>query len=458
VIHDRRPRLVIFVLLFVVFHKFTWIGWQSLLENAGRQHGALGMRDWLDGFITASDRAVDYWVTEMFTDTDQQVKNRLAQNLEYGPFSAGGSLDFEGSYISQVGFGGWVMTLVPTLFGVSGTLGHFLIFSQVAALNAAIFAFVADVVRRRFGLAPSLVLLFALVQPWFAALGGSPRFLIGLRLLPAIWVASRYWSGRFDVGRTIAVVTGLSVLGFLSGYDYATITTPLVLAAVVCIAVVHEWDIRTLLSRSWPPLLASLMALPITISLHLMQLAVRFGGPKAAWSEINYRLAKRSGLVNDAVEHPLLREALASSPDKVLDWYLAVPVYLAPAKVWLISRFSVAVLIGIGVFILLRSLARDSETPHDRWVRGLALGWFVSLLGPLGWFLLARPAAYIHTHTDGVIWFYPTIPLGTLLIAVTVTGDGGLRRLRSRLAYVVLGCVVVAILGMYVVSALRSSG
>lgn len=447
-----------FVLLFVAFHKFTWIGWQSLLENAGREHGIFGMRDWLDGFVTASDRAVDYWLTEMFTDTDQQVKNRLTQNLKYGLFSAGGSLDFEGSYISQVGFGGWVMTLIPTFFGVNGAFGHFLIFSQVAALNAAIFAFIAEVVRRRFGLAASLVLLFALTQPWFVALSGSPRFLIGLRLLPAIWVARRYWFGRFEAGRTVAVVTALSVLGFLSGYDYATITTSLVFAAVVCIAVVREWDIKMLLSRSWPPVFASLVALPITILLHVAQLAVRFGGPKAAWSEINYRLAKRSGLVNDAVEHPLLREALASSPDKVLDWYLAVPVYLAPAKVWLISRFSVAVLIGICVLILLRSLARDFETPHDRWVRGLALGWFVSLLGPLGWFLLARPAAYIHTHTDGVIWFFPTIPFGTLLIAVTITGDSGLPRLRSRLAYVVVASVVIVTLGMYAVSALRSSG
>lgn len=445
-----------FALLFVVFHKFTWIGWQWLLENAGRQYGALGTRDWLDGFITASDRAVDYWVTEMFTDTDQQVKNRLAQNIEHGLFSAGGSLDFEGSYISQVGLGGWVMTLVPTLLGVEGTPGYFLVFSQVAALNAAIYSFTADLVRRRFGLSVALIFLFALTQPWFAALNGSPRFLIGLRILPAIWLARRYWSGRFETGRTISVVAALSVLGFLCGYDYATITTPLVLAVVVCVAVVNQWDARTLLTRSWPPLLGSVLALPITILIHLVQLSIRFGGPHSAWSEINYRLAKRSGLVNGAVDHPLIREALASSPDKVLDWYLAVPVYLAPAKVWLVSRFSVGVLIGICMFILLRSLADQPDTLRDRWVRGLAFAWLVSLLGPLGWFLLARPAAYIHTHTDGVIWFFPTIPLGTLLIAATLTAEGRLHRVRQRPLLLALTLVTLAALIMYLVSLSRS--
>jgi len=446
-----------FGLLFIVFHKCTWIGWQWLMETTGREHGVLGTRDFLSGFVTASDRAVDLWVTEMFTDTDQQVKNRLAQNLEYGLFSAGGSLDIEGSYISQVGLGGWLTTLLPTLLRVKGNFGYFLIFSQVAALNAAIVSFVADAVRRRFGVFTALVMLFAAVQPWFVALNGSPRFLIGLRLVPAIWLASRYLSGRFDVGRTIVIVTGLSMLGFLSGYDYATITTPLILATVVCTAIVNGWDVRKLIARSWPPLLASLMALPITLFLHLVQLSIRFGGVSAAWSEINYRLAKRSGLVSDAVEHPLLREALASSPDKVLDWYLAVPVYLAPAKVWLISQFSVAVLIGICAVILLQSLVRQSDSVHDRWVRGVAIGWFVSLLGPLGWFLLARPAAYIHTHTDGVIWFFPTIPLGTMLIALSVTRDGQLRRLRTQPILVVIPLIVVALLIMYAVSALRSS-
>jgi hypothetical protein len=456
VTHDRRPRLIIFAILFVVYHKFTWAGWQWLLESAGRQHGVLGSSDWLTSFVTASDRAIDSWVTEMFTDTDQQVKNRLSQNLEHGLFSAGGSLDFEGSYISQVGFGGWIMTLIPTLIRVDGKLGMFLVFSQVAALNAAIYSFVADVVRRKFGLAVTLVLMFALIQPWFSALNGSPRFLIGLRLIPAIWLASRYWAGQFAAARTIAGVTGFSVLGFLCGYDYATVTTPLVLAVVVCIAVVNQWGTHELFARVWPPILGSLLALPIAIFIHLSQLSVRFGGPSAAWSEINYRLAKRSGLVNDTIDHPLLREALSSSPGKVLDWYLAVPVYLAPAKVWLVSRFSVATLIGICVFILLKSLSSQTETLRDRWIRGLTLAWFVSLLGPLGWFLLARPAAYIHTHTDGVIWFFPTIPLGTFLIAATLMGDGSLRRARDRSVQAVLILVVLAVFGMYVLSLVRS--
>jgi hypothetical protein len=392
----------------------------------------------------------------MFIDTDQQVKNRLTQNLDHGLLSAGGSLDLEGSYISQVGLGGWLTTLLPTLLRTNGPIGHFLIFSQVAAINAGICSYLADLVRRKFGLLATVVVILALVQPWFIALNGSPRFLIGLRLLPAIWLAQRYWAGKFSTGITVAGTAGLSMIGFASGYDYATITTPLLLAVVTCIAVVNEWDVTTTLKRMWPPLLGSLLALPLTLLIHITQLTLRFGGPDAAWNEINYRLAKRSGLVSGDVEHPLLREALASTPAQVLDWYLAIPVYLAPAKVWLVSRFSISVLIGICMFVLVQSLGRHPETQQARWVRGLSLAWFVSLLGPLGWFLLARPAAYIHTHTDGVIWFFPTIPLGTLLVSVSLTKEFRLGRLRNHLVQLVLMFVIVAILGMYMVSALRT--
>jgi hypothetical protein len=385
----------------------------------------------------------------MFVDTDRQVLNRLVQNQEFGLFSAGGSLDREGAYVSQIGLGGWLLTVLPTLVGARGWIGEFLIFSQIAMLNAGVFTFVADRIKTVFGTAASFVLVIMLIQPMSIAINGSPRFMIGVRLLPALILAMQLFKPKVVSMGAIGAMFAASFVGYASGYDYASITPATVAGVLAASAVIHRWRFGILLRQAALPLAATIVALVGTIGAHLVQLSLRFGGFQEALSVVNYRLAKRSGLVDDLVSDPLLVESLASSPLRVLDWYLAFPIFLGPARVPILHLVSVGILI-VAVLLLSFTFAYESDGSIGNRVKfGLAVGWVVSLLGPLGWYLLARPSAYIHTHTDGAAWFFPTIPIGAVLVIVAISKPFH-RQSWSLRAYLIALSFTVAVIGMLI--------
>ncbi len=126
---DRRLSIAIFVIFAVAFHKYTHEGWRVFLEGLGFRHGIFGSGDWLEPYKTASERAVNSWLAEYLLDADRQVMNRITQNRAHGIFSAGISLDTEGGYTSQIGLGGWILSLIPSVFGLGGN-GHTIHFVQ----------------------------------------------------------------------------------------------------------------------------------------------------------------------------------------------------------------------------------------------------------------------------------------------------------------------------------------
>lgn len=416
------------------------------MTHLGREVGLLGSVDWLSGFVTASDRAVDMWIADMFVDTDQQVLNRLIQNQEFGLFSAGGSLDLEGTYVSQIGLGGWLMTVFPTLVGARGWFGEFLIYSQIAVLNAWIFTIVVDRIKLAFGTVASVVFVIMLLQPMSLAISGSPRFMIGMRVLPAVLLSLQLMKSETVPAKTVAAIFATSLIGYASGYDYVSITPATVAGVLVASAVIYRWRLKSFLKRAVLPVGATIFALAAAIGIHIVQLSLRFGGVGEALSVINYRLAKRSGLVGDSVSDLLLIESLGASPLRVLDWYLSFPILFGPAKVPILHLLSVGVLITAVVLLAFTFVQPNLDDKESRLKLGLAAGWLISLLGPLGWYLLARPSAYIHTHTDGVAWFFPTIPIGAVLVflAVSRSLNSQNRSLRAFLLVLCVTCVVVA--------------
>lgn len=417
--HIRRWCIAggLFLVFTVAFHKYSHEAWRVLLESIGFKHGLFGADDWLGNFRTASERAIIDWLSmNLVWEDNEHVFNRLIQNQTQGIFSAGISLNLEGSYQSQIGLGSWLLTLPATILGLTGNAARFLTYSLVTVINASIATVIVTRVRRELSLGAAIVVMLFMLQPMVLAFAASPFLVIGLRFLPALWVLRELHQGRRGFRHLVPVPLLLSMLTFSSGYGWVTIVPTMSLSVLAYFAVRESWTFRLSLRSTLYALLSTVGGLLLTLLAHLAQLGLRFGSVSEGWSRITYALTKRTGSGTDFVADSLLVEALAASPRLVLDWYLSMPILLSPARIPVIGNISVIVLISACMVIVLHDFIIRPDSGGLLHRQALGLAWVVSLLGPIGWILLFRPTVYIHTHIDGAVWYMPTIPLGALLV------------------------------------------
>lgn len=367
-------------------------------------------------------------------------------------FSAGISLGLEGSYQSQIGLAGWLVTLPATLFGFTGTVARFSIYTIVAIANAAVATIIVRQVWRSFTVAAAVVVGAMLIQPWMLIFAATPFLFFGIRFVPAMWLAYQLRRGNFSLRALVLMPLLLTVVVFASGYAWATVVVAISAATVAYFAVAQSWSFRKALRICACSLIGSIGGLVVTLILHTAQLAIRFGSLEMGWRQIAYALTKRTGSGGEEVTDPLLIEALAASPRLVLDWYLGMPVLLSPARVPVIGNVTVLALVAVCAFIVLHDLLVKPESPGLVQRQAIGVAWVISLLGPIGWILLFRPTVYIHTHIDGAVWYMPTIPLGALLIWLKFSGAERSVTTRTKV-YIVMMLVVGAVIGaLYFVS------
>jgi hypothetical protein len=450
--NDRRVTVWVFTVLAVAFHKYTHEGWRVLLQSVGFETGLFGSSDWLGSYRTASERAINEWLALNFIQDDFHVLNRLIQNQMHGIFSAGISLGLEGSYQSQIGLAGWVVTLPATLIGLTGTAARFSIYTLAAVGNAAVAVIIIGHVRRAFGVGAAAVVLMTLLQPWILITASTPFLFLGLRILPAVWTARSLRRGDGTL-RNIAIVPSIiTVCALASGYGWVTAIVAIGVATVMYYAVLESWTLRRTLRMCAYSLIGSVGGLIVTLMLHVAQLSLRFGSFETGWRQIAYALTKRTGSGGETVTDPLLLEALASSPRLVLDWYLGMPIFLSPARVAIIGNFTVIMLLAVCVFIVLHDFIVEPSSPQLLHRQAAGVAWVVSLLGPIGWMLLFRPTVYIHTHIDGAVWYLPTIPLGLLIIWSKLSDAQRSLSVRTKVYLGTMIAVAVLIGALYLVS------
>ena len=406
-----------FLIYLILFHKFTHEVWQRVLERFGLNSGIFGSNDWLGSHRTASDRLQEMWLADLFR-LENEVVNRLTQNQSFGVFSAGISLDLEGSYQSQIGFGGWLTTIIPTLLGLSGESARFAIYLVPAAVSAGIVTVITKALELNFSIRRWMVFAFLLTQPWLIAFGTWP-LVFGLRLLPILFLFRALARGQHDVWSICLAPALLMIPGFASGYEFATVIVGMGLAAVAYFAVQRQWSFWTTLRMMIQTVVSFVLGLGLTLLLHLVQLRLRHGSFARGLEILEYQLSKRSGVGENSVTDPLLLESADAPLRLVMDWYLAVPVILSPARVPILGELTVGMLLVACAMLTGLLIRRGLADTKSRQSAALGIATIVSTLGPLSWIFLFRPWVYIHTHWAGVIWAFPTIPLATLFLVST---------------------------------------
>ena len=387
---------VVLVLLFAGYYViFRWFPHFGLIDR-----------------VLGSD--LSFYVGTWALEPNSMVTGRLAQNSLGGIFSDGMSLGLQGAYSRQFGLAGWLLTLPSTALTGFSSSGIGMMVSLACALSAAFASAATVAIRHVLGRGSAVLLGLSLLLPWAVAVSRSMYWTIGIKLLPAAVLIAVLHSRRRSLPWLMFWSALFSAVAALSGYEYFTIVVACQLAVVAYYSVSRAW--------SWLPstraflgvTASSVVGFVLALILHVGQLFLREGN----WSrveELQRSAVSRTGtgLADSAagVVNPS-----STSPSAVLDFYLGIPVLGVEQSLPLVQQFTVGSLILMTLVAVIAGFSRSARSTSVLREQALGVAWIVSLLGPLGWHLLARPHSEMHTFLNVSLWFLPTIPLGLALL------------------------------------------
>jgi len=365
----------------------------------------------VDNFINAD---LGFYVGTWALEPNSLVVGRLAQSDVGGIFSDAMSIGFQGEYARQFGIGGWLLTVPASLiFGFSGAGVSFMI-TLVSAFSASIAAGAVMLTRYSLGRIAAVILGVSLLLPWSVVIARSMYWTIGLKLLPAIILIAMIRSANRSWPRIFGVAVLTTALAAMGGYEYFTIVGATQLGVIAYYSVNERWDIRETITRLFASVATILGGFVLGFGAHVLQLVIREGDFSRV-SELQRSVISRTGAGGVDVG-ATVDAAAASTPASVLDTYLAMPIFGVRAGLPLIQQFTVGALLFAVAVVVIAGLAHTPRAVNRIREQALGIAWFVTLLGPLGWFLLARPHSFMHTFLNFSLWFLPTVPLGLALL------------------------------------------
>jgi hypothetical protein len=347
-------------------------------------------------------------------EPNSMVTGRLAQNAVGGVFSEGMSMGLQGAYTRQYGLAGWLLTLPASATVGFSAAGVGLMVSLVSGLSALLASGAVLVMRRSLGRGSAILLGLALLLPWSVAIARSMYWTIGIKLLPAVILIWIMRSQRSSVRRLMLGSFAFTTIAALSGYEYFTVVAATQAAVLAYYSLRERWDARRTATWLGGLVISVLGGFVAALGIHLIQLYLR-SGDMTRIEELARSALSRTGVGSGSSAQAVIEEVV-STPAGVLDYYLGVPVLGVEQSLPLIQQFTVGALILATAVVVLVGLARRLSTPAVLREQSLGVAWIVSLLGPLGWYLLARPHSVMHTFMNVSLWFLPTIPLALALL------------------------------------------
>jgi hypothetical protein len=361
------------------------------------------------------------------------IRTRLQSNLDDGVFSYLFSLGNAGEYLSQVGLGGWILTLPVTLLhevgllapadytlpapqmGFSGSFGLGILYSLIALLNSFVATWCTLKLVRLHSIASAVIFAAFLLQPWSLAINSSLYWMFGLKILPGVFVFEMLQRQKQFTNKTLFFLFLLTFCAFLSGYEFSTLVVASILTPCVFQLVRENSKIREKIAFLVLPLAISIIAFVAAIFQHLTILSLKFGSVPQAIEQLQTTVYKRTGAGAIDVDQ-IYASSLESSPSSVLQRYLSMPAFGDPVPLGLIQEFRVWHFLIIVTLAWVWRTIFSSDEAQFRKQLALGTAWLFGLIGPIGWFLLARPHSAGHVHIDFALWFFYTIPLGMALL------------------------------------------
>lgn len=373
------------------------------------------------GFNLNAWRVVDPRSFEQRSRVDSLVVGRIAESRRHGIFSSGGLLEWRSPgtyrpYKSQVGGQGILFSCLDRVMPCSLQVAMRFSRALTALLSSLVLTFIILWFFRMFGSWVALVTLSSLVlSPGLVLFGDSLYWCLWAFYLPMLVVMVNLQSDRTPMRRRVWVFAGLVFLTILvkcliNGYEYVTTALLMMMVPIVFYAVLDRWRASTILQYGFLAVIASGLAILLTLGVLCVQIAAVDGAFLAGVRHILSCLARRT--YGDPSKYPQISAALNANALQVVAIYLKETFLGAVRYSHLIAVFAMA-------SAYLHLVARR-EPVGDRRRRAHALifaTWF-SILAPLSWFVVFKAHSFHHPHADFIVWQMPFTLYGFALCGV----------------------------------------
>jgi hypothetical protein len=205
----------------------------------------------------------------------------------------------------------------------------------------------------------------------------------------------------------------LFFLSFASGYEFATVVTALYFMPITFWLVLERFEFTTIvkwISKAILPIVVSFFA---ALGAHFLLLLIRLDSIGRSADALRLVVSKRTGFAGSSQE--TVFEGY-SSPLSVMHTYVIMPVFGDPLGIPIVERFQIWHFILLTILAWAFQCVFSDGRGKDREFFAMGSAWLVGLIGPIGWYLLARPHSVGHTHINFILWFILTIPVGLIIL------------------------------------------
>lgn len=339
---------------------------------------------------------------------------------------------------SQLGFQALPYIIISKITGVSGEKGLNTFWLMNSVLMGLVVLLLSLWARYHFGFFSAiLILLSVFLSIWFNALGRNLWFVFWVHYLPFLFVC--YVLYREMKGFRLNLVW-LGVFFYflvlfrmlMTSFEFATSSLFMPLVPLVFYAVYKKWSLRTFIIRFSGISVISFLAVISAMLILAFQISKIDGSFRDGVDFIRYSYNKRADGDPEKYSHnTLLYKSLKASRSEVLQIYwkkeaMDLGFYnrdKGSPKIMTRVNYGHIVVFFIGMTFLGLILHRKKAKNPDarRMLLSIIITTWLSVIGPLSWFLIFKGHAYIHRGLDMIVWHMPFVFFGFMMTGYILT-------------------------------------
>jgi hypothetical protein len=367
-------------------------------------------------------------------DADPLALNEVDYDHQYETYLNGGGFETYSLYESQAGwqalFFGALDRMTPFDPATNMRLFRFL----ASALLAVTLGFLALWVYREFGLTAALTMFVtSAISQWLTFFGRNLLFFTWTFYLAPVlllFLLEREARGaKLSEWKLAGIIAALAFFKCMfSGYDFILPALVSLVIPFSYFSIRDKWGWVKFAQRFSFAVLAALAALAVSLVILSFQVGAATGNALNGFDHIANTISRRTLLTPEAQAlTPLYQTAQAASVSSVIKIYLFDKPLINILGLRAVDLIGFFVVLTLLYFLVARWRSKRMDTVKGYAI--LAMTWF-SILSPLSWFILFKATAYLHIHSNYIVWNMPFTLIGFAMSGYVL--EQGVRAVRAQ--------------------------
>lgn len=402
----------------IVFYVLCIVAFFIMCQNYATNCYGIVDRDWFEKWQKDSE----WLVRQRMIDDDRfgfrhnsgllgEWKPQQASEYEYD--------EDHGVYPIQVGLQGMISGVIYKIshsFEVAQWL-------EVILFVLSIF-FLLKWIRDEFGCIPSIFLYIAIFfNKWIIVSARNLYWAVWTLMLPMLfllfYLKNEEKSGKENFKAMVLIEFIMIFIRSACGYEFISLVMIDMEVPLFYYMVKNRWEIKKFVKRFFSLGAAALLGFITAFVVNMIQLFLYYGGQWDLLIDLlKWKISYRTGIGNLDSYTGIVLESLNAAKSGVLATYFKSGTPLIGEL--RMDRLIIWIFVGISLTFVSGNISKRIAAKRSK-LLALDVMCAVSFLGPISWFILASPHAFIHTHICYILWSLPFLILGEAIIFTVAT-------------------------------------